>query len=101
LFNIFSTYCSYCPFFLNLTILFKSLVVADEENQQIDKLSLNKVSLTSSLTDVNEDLINEKNNEIGRVTKWAIGFDKLLQDPLGLKIFTVIVYHHRIQYCIK
>jgi hypothetical protein len=62
---------------------------------------LTKVSLTSSLTDVNEDLINEKNNEIGRVTKWAIGFDKLLQDPLGLKIFTVIVYHHRIQYCIK
>ena len=62
---------------------------------------MTKVSLTSSLTDVNEDLINEKNNEIGRVTKWAIGFDKLLQDPLGLKIFTVIVYHRRFQYCIK
>lgn len=68
----------------------KSLIVADDENPNCDKLSLTKVSLTSSLTDVNEDLINEKNNEIGRVTKWAIGFEKLLQDPLGLQIFTVI-----------
>jgi hypothetical protein len=65
------------------------LIVADEENPTGEKLSINKVSLTSSLTDVNEDLINEKNNEIGRVTKWAVGFEKLLHDPLGLQIFTV------------
>ena len=63
--------------------------MADEENSTCEKLSINKVNLTSSLTDVNEDLINEKNNEIGRVTKWAVGFEKLLQDPLGLQIFTV------------
>lgn len=68
----------------------KSLIVGDEENQNHsgDKLSQTKISLTNSLTDVNEDLINEKNNEIGRVTKWAVGFEKLLEDPLGLQIFT-------------
>ena len=48
-----------------------------------------KLSLTNSLTDVNEELINEKSSsEIGRVTKWATGFEKLLEDPLGLQIFT-------------
>ena len=70
--------------------------MADEENPTGEKLSINKVSLTSSLTDVNEDLINEKNNEIGRVTKWAVGFEKLLQDPLGLKIFTVKIFNFTI-----
>ena len=57
--------------------------MGDEENHSsVDKLSQTKISLTNSLTDVNEDLINEKNNEIGRVTKWAVGFEKLLEDPL-------------------
>ncbi len=66
------------------------MIVGDEDNQSnTDKLSQTKISLTNSLTDVNEDLVNEKNNEIGRVTKWAIGFEKLLDDPLGLQIFTV------------
>lgn len=66
------------------------MIVGDEDSQaNSDKLSQTKISLTNSLTDVNEDLINEKNNEIGRVTKWAIGFEKLLEDPLGLQIFTV------------
>ena len=65
--------------------------MGDDESQNLaEKLSQTKISLTNSLTDVNEDLINEKNNEIGRVTKWAIGFEKLLNDPLGLQIFTVI-----------
>lgn len=69
------------------------MIVGDEETQSnADKLSQTKISLTNSLTDVNEDLINEKNNEIGRVTKWAIGFEKLLEDPLGLQIFTVKFY---------
>ncbi|CAF0758450.1 unnamed protein product [Brachionus calyciflorus] len=67
----------------------KSLIVNDDECASGDKLhNQTKVSLTNSLTDVNEDLINEKNNEIGRVTKWATGFEKLLEDPLGLQIFT-------------
>lgn len=65
------------------------MIVTDEENTGGDKLNQTKVSLTNSLTDVNEDLINEKNNEIGRVTKWATGFEKLLEDALGLQIFTV------------
>ena len=64
-------------------------MVTDDENQNGEKLNQTKVSLTNSLTDVNEELINEKNNEIGRVTKWATGFEKLLDDPLGLQIFTV------------
>ncbi|RNA03338.1 hypothetical protein BpHYR1_051349 [Brachionus plicatilis] len=67
----------------------KSLIVNDEESSGGDKLvNQNRVSLTNSLTDVNEELINEKNNEIGRVTKWATGFERLLEDPLGLQIFT-------------
>ena len=63
--------------------------MTDEENPSGEKLNQTKVSLTNSLTDVTEDRINEKNNEIGRVTKWATGFEKLLEDPLGLQIFTV------------
>lgn len=63
--------------------------MTDEENSNGEKLNQTKVSLTNSLTDVNEDIINEKNNEIGRVTKWATGFEKLLEDSLGLQIFTV------------
>ena len=69
--------------------MLKSLTVTDDDGQIGDKINQTKVSLTNSLTDVNEDLINGKNNEIGRVTKWATGFEKLLEDPLGLKIFTV------------
>ncbi|CAF0915606.1 unnamed protein product [Brachionus calyciflorus] len=65
----------------------KSLNTNDTENIG-DKLNSTKISLTNSLIDVNEDIINEKSNEIGRVTKWATGFEKLLEDPLGLEIFT-------------
>ena len=65
--------------------------MTDDENPNREKLNQTKVSLTNSLTDVSEDLINEKNNEIGRVTKWATGFEKLLDDPLGLQIFTVFI----------
>lgn len=68
------------------------MIVTDDENTNGEKLNQTKVSLTNSLTDVNEDLINEKNNEIGRVTKWATGFEKLLEDPLGLQIFTVNLF---------
>ena len=74
---------------MNFLKHFKSLAVTDEDGQLGEKSNQTKVSLTNSLTDVNEDLINEKNNEIGRVTKWANGFEKLLEDPLGLKIFSV------------
>ncbi len=50
-----------------------------------------KASLSNSLTDVNEEIFNEKSNEIGRVAKWATGFEKLLDDSLGLQIFTVSI----------
>jgi len=68
------------------------LVIADDEIANGDKLNQTKVSLTNSLTDVSEDLINQKSNEIGRVTKWATGFERLLEDQAGLQIFTVSLF---------
>jgi hypothetical protein len=65
------------------------LVVTDED---LDKMNQTKASLSNSLTDVNEEIINEKSSEIGRVSKWATGFEKLLDDSLGLQIFTVRVF---------
>jgi arylamine N-acetyltransferase len=56
-----------------------------------EKLNATKVSLSNSLTDVSEDFQkNDTNgNEIGRIAKWATGFEKLLDDSAGLQIFTV------------
>ena len=65
------------------------MVVTDED---LDKMNQTKASLSNSLTDVNEEIINEKSSEIGRVSKWATGFEKLLDDSLGLQIFTVRVF---------
>ncbi len=48
------------------------------------------MSISNSLSDVNEDLKTSNGGiEIGRVTKWAVGFEKLLEDQIGLQIFTV------------
>ncbi|RNA12904.1 regulator of G- signaling 14-like isoform X1, partial [Brachionus plicatilis] len=66
----------------------KSLNANDCENSAKEKLNQTKISLTNSLIDVNEEIIKEKSNEIGRVAKWATGFEKLLEDQLGLNIFT-------------
>ena len=65
------------------------MVVTDED---LEKMNQTKASLSNSLTDVNEEIINEKSSEIGRVSKWATGFEKLLDDSLGLQIFTVRVF---------
>ena len=65
-------------------------MVTDDEKVRNKELSQAKSSLTNSLTDVSEDLINEKSrDEVGRAAKWAVGFEKLLEDPLGLEVFTV------------
>jgi hypothetical protein len=61
----------------------------EEELLKSSKLNQANVSLTNSLIDVNEGLSNTNINSIGRVTKWATGFEKLLEDPLGLQVFTV------------
>jgi hypothetical protein len=81
------------------------LVVGDDNCQN----EINRVSLTNSLNDVsstsnsnqdannstslnnnNNNISNNKANEdISRVAKWAIGFEKMLEDPLGLHVFTV------------
>lgn len=61
-------------------------------DEDLEKMNQTKVSLSNSLTDVNEEIINEKSSEIGRVAKWATGFEKLLDDSLGLQIFTVCVF---------
>ena len=63
--------------------------MTDDDKARNEKLNQTKASLANSLTDVSEDLINEKSNEVGRVAKWAVGFEKLLEDPLGLQVFTV------------
>lgn len=74
---------------IETNINFKSLNNNDAENLTKEKLNQTKISLTNSLIDVNEEIIKEKSNEIGRVAKWATGFENLLEDPMGLSIFTV------------
>ena len=80
------------------------MVVGDDHGQT----DINRVSLTNSLNDVsstinsNQDASNSTsvnnnnisvnkaaNEDISRVGKWAIGFEKLLEDPTGLFVFTV------------
>ena len=58
----------------------------DFQQQKINNISSSNIS--NSLTDVNDEL-KIANGEIGRVTKWAIGFEKLLEDQVGLQVFTV------------
>ena len=72
-------------------ILFQSLAVTDEE---AGDLSATRLSISNSLTSVHkqcEDEDNEATNkllEIGRVAAWAVGFEKMLSDDLGLHVFT-------------
>ncbi|CAF3564657.1 unnamed protein product [Adineta steineri] len=68
-----------------------SLAVTDEE---AGDLSVTRLSISNSLTSVHkacEDEDNEATNkllDIGRVASWAVGFEKLLNDEMGLHIFT-------------
>ncbi|CAF4210308.1 unnamed protein product, partial [Rotaria magnacalcarata] len=69
----------------------KSLAVTDEETAD---LSATRLSISNSLTSVHkqcEDDDNEESNkllDIGRVASWAVGFEKLLNDEMGLHVFT-------------
>ncbi|CAF1007876.1 unnamed protein product [Rotaria sordida] len=71
--------------------LTKSLAVTDEETAE---LSATRLSISNSLTSVHkqcEDEDNEESNkliDIGRVASWAVGFEKLLNDEIGLHVFT-------------
>ena len=60
-----------------------------QKQQQQQQQQFNN-NISNSLTDVNDEL-KITNSEIGRVTKWAIGFEKLLEDQVGLQVFTVII----------
>jgi hypothetical protein len=90
----------------------------NDDNNLNDRLNQTKISIANSLSNVNDEFVQSKkysasssggssgcsggngnnvNNvdggtdeNLGRVAKWATGFDKLLGDPLGLEIFTVI-----------
>ncbi|CAF1118167.1 unnamed protein product [Rotaria sp. Silwood1] len=69
----------------------ESLAVTDEETAD---LSATRLSISNSLTSVHkqcEDEDNEESNtliDIGRVASWAVGFEKLLNDEIGLHVFT-------------
>ncbi|CAF1066283.1 unnamed protein product [Adineta ricciae] len=69
----------------------KSLAVTDEEASD---LSVTRLSISNSLTSVHkqcEDEDAEATNkllDIGRVASWAVGFEKLLNDEMGLYVFT-------------
>ena len=58
------------------------------QQQQQQQQLIGSTNISNSLTDVNDE-IKITNGEIGRVTKWAIGFEKLLEDQIGLQVFTV------------
>lgn len=60
----------------------------DSVQQQQQQQLIGSTNISNSLTDVNDE-IKITNGEIGRVTKWAIGFEKLLEDQIGLQVFTV------------
>ncbi len=69
----------------------QSLAVTDEETGD---LSATRLSISNSLTSVHkqceQDDVDSANKllEIGRVALWAVGFEKLLNDDMGLYVFT-------------
>ncbi|CAF1421323.1 unnamed protein product [Adineta ricciae] len=68
-----------------------SLAVTDEETGD---LSATRLSISNSLTSVHKQCeqddaeTSNKLLEIGRVASWAVGFEKLLNDDMGLHVFT-------------
>jgi len=69
----------------------QSLAVTDEE---AGDLSATRLSISNSLTSVHKQCEDEdieaadKLLEIGRVAAWAVCFEKMLADDLGLHVFT-------------
>jgi lipid-binding SYLF domain-containing protein len=57
-------------------------------------LSATRLSISNSLTSVHKQCEQDDTEatnkllEIGRVASWAVGFEKLLNDDMGLSIFT-------------
>lgn len=74
--------------------LFQSLAVTDEEGIE---LSATRLSISNSLSSVHKQCEEEDNEttnkllEIGRVASWAVGFEKMLADEMGLHVFTVFL----------
>ncbi len=77
--------------FFHLYIYIQSLAVTDEETGD---LSATRLSISNSLTSVHKQCEDEdaeaanKLLDIGRVASWAVGFEKLLNDEMGLYVFT-------------
>ena len=70
-------------------VYFKSLVVFDQEPMQQKLSSANSVN--SIMGHVAKTIEQE---EVGRVAGWAVRFEKLLQDSIGIKVFTVCQILH-------
>ncbi len=57
-------------------------------------MSATRLSISNSLTSVHKQCEDEdveaanKLLDIGRVASWAVGFEKLLNDDMGLHVFT-------------
>ena len=57
-------------------------------------LSATRLSISNSLTSVHKQCEDEDNEaatkllDIGRVASWAVGFEKMLSDEMGLHVFT-------------
>ncbi|CAM4783663.1 unnamed protein product [Rotaria magnacalcarata] len=68
-----------------------SLAVTDEE---AGDLSAARLSISNSLTSVHKQCEQDDSEaankllDIGRVASWAVGFEKLLNDDIGLHVFT-------------
>ncbi len=73
------------------SFIFQSLAVTDEETGD---LSATRLSISNSLTSIHKQCEDEDTEvankllDIGRVASWAVGFEKLLNDEMGLHVFT-------------
>lgn len=63
-------------------------------DEEAGDLSATRISISNSLTSVHKQCEQDdaeatnKLLEIGRVASWAVGFEKLLNDDMGLHVFT-------------
>jgi len=80
-----------CNYYLTtiLTVsvcLLQSLVILDQETTPTKLTSANSVN--SIVNHVAADIDAQK-SEVGRVPGWAVNFDKLLHDTVGILVFKV------------
>ena len=70
------------------------LKVNDVNSMVTEKLLNNDNAKTANTVNPTTELSGkEMGVDIGRVGSWATDFEKLLSDPVGLRTFTVSVYH--------